>query len=207
MVPVGRTRIDATNGSRPSSYRPARVSIVPYDSGWPDMFGREARRLRCALGSVLLQLEHVGSTAVPGLEAKPIIDILCAIESHADFDAIRARLEAIGYVHTPESSAPARIFRKGPADMGRLRTHHLHLTNLDGHYWRRIIAFRDHLRRHPHDAAAYAQLKRDLAGRFADDRHDYTVGKHAFVTGIEQRAGIDHGPCETCHAGDGAMPT
>lgn len=173
---------------------------MPYDPAWPQRFADEARRLRQALGTALLGLEHIGSTAVPGLEAKPIIDILAATDPDADFDTIRRSLDTVGYLYTPKSSAPARIFRKGPADMDRLRTHHLHLTEPGGPYWRRILAFRDHLRRHPDDAAAYAELKGELAERFTDDRRSYVAGKHAFVTAIEYKAGIIHGRCEMCDA-------
>jgi GrpB-like predicted nucleotidyltransferase (UPF0157 family) len=193
----GNSGVDGS-GYRPSGYRPATFSVVAYDPAWPGLFADEAEQLREALGPAVLAIEHVGSTAVPGLAAKPIIDILAAIAPSADARWVKARLESIGYLHTPESSAPARIFRKGPADMALLRTHHLHLTDLDGHYWRRIIAFRDHLRRHSDDAVAYAELKRDLAARFADDRRSFTRGKHSSVASIEQRAGIGHGPCDTC---------
>lgn len=193
----GNSEVDSS-GYRPSGYRPAKFSVVAYDPAWPGLFADEAQQLREALGPAVLAIEHVGSTAVPGLAAKPIIDILAAIAPTANARWVKTRLESIGYLHTPESSAPARIFRKGPADMAQLRTHHLHLSDLDGHYWRRIIAFRDHLRQHPDDAVAYAELKRDLSARFADDRPSFTRGKHVFVASIEQRAGIDHGPCDTC---------
>ncbi len=172
---------------------PVAVRVDEYDPDWPGRFAEEAAVLRCALGAHALAIEHIGSTAVPGLPAKPIIDILVSVAGYREFPAMVRAIEAVGYRYTPESEADdpgRRVFRKGPEDLRLMRTHHLHVTQADSHYRRRIIGFRDHLRAHPADAAAYVELKRQLAERFADAPRAYTAGKHEFVAGIERRAGV-----------------
>lgn len=174
-------------------YRHAPVRLGPYDPDWPARYAEEAELLRHTLGGSLIAIEHVGSTAVPDLAAKPVIDILAAVRSLDEFPEVMARLEGIGYVYTPESEADdpsRRVFRKGPPDPTRFRTHHLHVTEHGGYYWRRLIAFRDHLRSHPEDAAAYLALKQDLATRHAADPARYTREKRDFVREIEKKAGI-----------------
>ena len=170
-------------------YRPARVVVEEYDERWPSLYAEEAARIMRAIGDDLVAIEHIGSTAVPGMTSKPIIDILTAVSTWDRFDQMIRALQAIGYLYTPESEAddPARrVFRKGPEDMTLPRTHHLHVTDPDSAYWRRIIGFRDHLRRHPADAAAYGELKFTLARRFEHDSRGYTDAKHEFVTSIER---------------------
>ena len=101
---------------------------------------------------------------------------------------------SLSYTYTPESEADdpsRRVFRKGPEDFARTRTHHLHVTLAGSHYWRRLVGFRDWLRAHPEDAAAYIRLKRELALVHANDSRAYTAGKTGFVRWIERRAGID----------------
>ena len=175
-------------------YRPARVRLQDCDPDWPVRYEQEARLLTAALRGRLLAIEHVGSTAIDGMPAKPIIDILVTVPvGYPGFGEVVDRLDRLGYVYTPEAEADdpgRRVFRKGPADMTLPRTHHLHVTEADSHYGRRLVAFRDHLRCHPADAAAYLALKRELAERWADRSRDYTAGKRAFVAAIELRAGV-----------------
>lgn len=188
-----RTWLGTRHADGASGYRPARVRLVDCDVGWPARYADEARLLTNTLGSYVLAIEHVGSTSVPGMGAKPTIDILAAVPIWDGFAVVVQRLAEIGYLYTPEAEVDdpgRRIFRKGPEDMGRLRTHHLHLTLVGSPYQQRIIAFRDHLRHHPDDAAAYARLKGELAATHADDSRGYTAGKHQFVTAIEHSAGI-----------------
>ena len=184
-------------GTRPSgaapTFRHAAVRIVDYDSTWPTRYAEEAKLLAMTLGARLLCVEHVGSTSVPGMPAKPIIDILAAVAGYDDFPTVVRDLEKIGYLYTPESEADdpdRRVFRKGPDDMTRPRTHHLHVTEVGSHYWQRIVAFRDHLRRTPAAAAAYAELKQGLAAEYAREPRSYTAGKHEFVATVEHQAGV-----------------
>lgn len=172
-------------------YRAAPVRLHDYDPSWPALYGDEAKLLRNTLAPDLVAIEHIGSTSVPGMAAKPVIDLLAAVTDYGRFPSIVQRLGSVGYVYTPESEADdpdRRVFRKGPADISQLRTHHLHLTTTGSRYWRRMVAFRDHLRRHPEDATAYVDLKRALAARHAADPAAYTAGKHEFVTAVEEKA-------------------
>jgi len=130
-------------------------------------------------------VEHVGSTAVPGLAAKPVIDIVVGVRRLKDAAACAAPLAAIGYECVPEYEAEIpdrRYFRKGPFGG---RTHHLHMVEFGGAFWRRHLAFRDWLRTHPEDAARYGALKRELAATHEADREAYTEAKNAFVREVE----------------------
>ncbi|WP_446217600.1 GrpB family protein [Micromonospora sp. IBHARD004] len=156
-------------------------------------YAEEAELLVHTLRHHLVAVEHVGSTSIPGLAAKPVIDILAAVRNFDGFPQVVERLQGIGYIYTPESEADdprRRVFRKGPEDITCLRTHHLHITEHGSHYWRRLVAFRDHLRSHPEDAGSYLILKRDLAARHAADPGRYTSDKREFVSEIEKRAGV-----------------
>ncbi len=176
-----------------SGYRPANVRVDDYDPNWARQYTEEAHLLEETLGPHVVAVDHIGNTSISGMPSKPIIDILASVTTYDEFDLVVQRLATIGYLHTPESEAddPARrVFRKGPEDMNRRRTHHLHMTEINGYYSRRIIAFRNYLQCHPDDARAYAQLKRELAVKYENDSHGYTAAKSRFVTDIEHKAGV-----------------
>jgi GrpB-like predicted nucleotidyltransferase (UPF0157 family) len=162
------------------------VEIVNYDPRWPALFDAEAKRLRAALDpSLIVGLEHFGSTAIPGLSAKPIIDILIAVRSLA---AARASfvepLENLDYIYWAENPKPDRMFFvKGMPPFGVRRTHHVHVTEPQGEMWQRL-AFRDYLRAHPEEAATYGQLKRRLAGEHRADREAYTGAKATYIESV-----------------------
>ncbi|WP_158610737.1 GrpB family protein [Micromonospora sp. BL4] len=184
--------MDGQAGNAPW-YRAARVHIQAYDPSWPVRYAEEAELLTRTLRGAVVAVEHIGSTSVPGLAAKPVIDILAAVRDFDDFPTVADLLRGIGYTYTPESEADdasRRVFRKGPDDRTALRTHHLHVTEHRSHYWRRLVAFRDHLRAHPAEAAAYLRLKRDLADRHAADPGRYTRDKRDFVREVERKAGV-----------------
>lgn len=173
---------------------PAPPRVVPHDPAWASAYQAEAALLTEALAGIPHRLEHIGSTAVPGLSAKPVLDVMVGVVDHERFAEIREALEGVGYVWDPaaERDEPARkVFRKGPADHSRLRTHHLHLTVEDGPYWRRILAFRDHLRRDPVAAAEYAAVKAELVQRCGGDSRAYTRGKTDVVRRIEHLAAAE----------------
>jgi GrpB-like predicted nucleotidyltransferase (UPF0157 family) len=155
------------------------VLLTPYDPAWPDAFERERVALEAAIGPwVVGGIHHVGSTAIPGLEAKPIIDILAGVEdlesSRACFEPL-ARLE---YVYAPYRSEEMHWFCKPRP--GR-RTHHLHLVPIGSRRYVEELAFRDLLRAEPNVAGAYLALKRELTKRFRDDREGYTDAKAGFI--------------------------
>jgi GrpB-like predicted nucleotidyltransferase (UPF0157 family) len=162
------------------------IDIVSYDPRWPGDFAAEAQRLGAALRALALRIEHNGSTAVPGLSAKPVIDIQIAVASLEPLAVYRERLESVGYVHGPHVDDAFCPFFHRPAAWPH--THHVHLVVHGGPEEQRTLAFRDYLRDHPDTAREYERLKRDLAaqhiGDVAESREAYSVGKSAFVERI-----------------------
>jgi GrpB-like predicted nucleotidyltransferase (UPF0157 family) len=156
-----------------------RVEIAAYDARWPREFADEAARLGELLGSAAVSIEHVGSTAVPGLDAKPVLDIAIAYANTEGLVAIRTALAAAGYEDRgDQGDAGGVVFVKGPASW---RTHHLHLVAVESPQWRHYLAFRDALRFDESLRRDYATLKLELAARFPTNRSAYTDGKDAFV--------------------------
>lgn len=160
------------------------VVIVDYNPLWPKQFETLRSRLANVLGGLALTIEHVGSTAVPGLAAKPIIDIDVFLRSPNDLPHAIAALASIGYQHRGDLGIPGREAFRAPA--GDLR-HHLYVCPNNAEY-QRHIAFRDHLRAHPGEADAYAALKRELADKFGEDREAYNNAKREFVESILRKS-------------------
>jgi GrpB-like predicted nucleotidyltransferase (UPF0157 family) len=158
------------------------VRIHPYDPSWPARFEEERALLAATIGDwVVGGIHHVGSTAVPGLAAKPTIDILVGV---ADLESSRTCFEPlarIGYQYAPFRPDEMHWFCK--PDPSR-RTHHLHLIPADSRRFRDELAFRDYMRSHPDVAAEYETLKRELAKRFEHDREAYTQAKADFIRSI-----------------------
>ncbi len=166
------------------------VEIVDYDPRWPALFDEEAKRLRAILDPALIVgLEHFGSTAVPGLSAKPIIDILIAVRSLADAQVIFVdALRKLDYVYWADNPKKDRMFFvKGMPPFGSRRSHHVHATEVDGEMWQRL-AFRDYLRAHPEEAQTYERLKRRLAAEYRADRDAYTDAKSAYIENVMRKA-------------------
>lgn len=166
------------------------VEIVNYDPHWPTMFDEEAKRLRATLDpSLILGLEHFGSTAVPGLSAKPIIDILIAVRSLAGAQSTFVEaLRNLDYVYWADNPKKDRMFFvKGMPPFGSRRSHHVHVTETHGEMWQRL-AFRDYLRTHPGEAETYQQIKRRLAAEHRSDREAYTGGKSAYIESVMRKA-------------------
>ena len=153
------------------------VVLVPYDPQWPALFEAEAAWIERALAGLPIRLEHVGSTAVPGLAAKPIIDILAGRPPRSAVAPYVAAFRQLGYEHRGTSGLPGReYFRRGDP-----RSHHVHLVSWTSALWRDHLAFRDYLRDHPSVAREYETLKRDLAVTLANDRRRYTDAKGPFI--------------------------
>ena len=162
------------------------IVVVPYDPAWPERFQREAVAIKALLGDNLLELHHIGSTSVPGLQAKPVIDMLAVVRSLEDTERCYPGFEALGYECMGEFGIPGRrFFKKG----GDQRTHHIHMftpaSDLD---IRRHLAVRDYLRCHPEEAAAYGALKEQVAQAYPYDNEGYCDGKDAYVQALERRA-------------------
>lgn len=162
----------------------APIVIVDYDPGWPARFEAVRGLLLERLQTLRPHIEHIGSTAVPGLAAKPIVDILLGCARLADFEAHIPGLETAGWQYHPEHEAelPERRFLTWPR--AQPRSLHLHATVRGNAFWTQHLRFRDALRARPDVAAAYAELKRDLASRFAEDREAYTRAKTGFVESV-----------------------
>jgi GrpB-like predicted nucleotidyltransferase (UPF0157 family) len=162
-----------------------RVEVVDYDSRWPGRFLAEAERIRRVLGEVVLAVHHVGSTSVPGLVAKPVIDVFLQVSSLDALDAQAGALEGLGYEGLGEFGlAGRRYFRKG----GDQRTHHIHAYAADNPEPLRHLHFRDYLRAHPEFAAEYGRLKRRCAATHGQDPQAYSDAKGPFIVGHEARA-------------------
>jgi len=161
------------------------VVVVDYDPGWPATFGRLRDRLAGALGRLAVAIEHVGSTAVPGLAAKPIIDLDVVIADRADLPAVIRRLQDLGYHHQGDLGVPGREAFATPAGAP---AHHLYVCAVGTPALDRHLAFRDALRADPGVADAYGELKRALAARLGHDRSAYTDAKSAFVERVLAQA-------------------
>ncbi|HJQ20209.1 MAG TPA: GrpB family protein [Gemmatimonadaceae bacterium] len=175
------------------------VVVVPYDDRWPGLYAAEAARIADALAArrLTLRLEHTGSTAVPGLAAKPVLDILVGRGADADRDAIIAALEDAGYEYRGEQGIAGRDFFR----RGRPRQYHVHLAAVDSAFWNDHRRFRDYLRANPETARAYAQLKFALARLHPLDREAYIAGKTNFVRDVLARARAVDGMRRPAHLG------
>jgi GrpB-like predicted nucleotidyltransferase (UPF0157 family) len=178
------------DGKRWSNADQDRVGdLVAYDPGWPAQYEAEARAIRAALAGIAdFELVHFGSTAIPGLAAKPIIDIMLVSDDHAAWPALVEPIKTLGYVFWADNPRRDRLFFvKGMPPFGARRTHHLHVRTPDDA--RAALVFCEHLRRHPAEAARYAALKAELAARYPTDRDAYTEGKARYVDDIVRKAG------------------
>lgn len=162
------------------------ITAVDYDPQWAEMFEIEKGRLTEALGDVAARIEHIGSTAVSGLAAKPIIDIDVYVRAIEPMAPYREPLEALGYVFQFDPETPDLHFFGYPARRPRL--FHVHVAELGGQYMQSDLAVRDFLRTHPDVAAEYARLKRALTAQHLGDRDAYIAGKAQFMSELQARA-------------------
>jgi GrpB-like predicted nucleotidyltransferase (UPF0157 family) len=173
-----------TAGATPE--RDPAVRIVDYDPGWPEEARRELARVGAALGDLAVRLDHVGSTAVPGLAAKPIVDLQVSVGALEPQIAYVEPLEAIGYLFVPFATAPEYHFFGKPPE--RPRTHHLHVCLVGSFEELRHLAVRDLLRADPREAARYEAVKRESARLHPEDRLAYMAGKKDYVEDLDRRA-------------------
>ena len=160
------------------------ISVEPYDPAWARAYQSERETLEGGLADAGLSFEHIGSTAIPGLSAKPTIDLMVgAPKTGVDPAAVKV-FEGLGYGYLGEYGIPGReFFRKGLPP-----THHVHWVERGGAFWRDQILFRDFMRNHPVECAAYERLKLDLAAHFSDDRKSYTASKSSLIMALMLRA-------------------
>jgi len=177
-----------------------KVIISPYDPQWPELFSRLGAALRNALGQTALRIDHIGSTAIPGLDAKPIIDIQISVASFEPLEAYRLPLESLGYVFRADNpDRTKRYFREAP---GQRRTH-IHVRRAGSLAEQFALLFRDYLRAHPDEAKQYATLKYSLAEKYPVDREAYTEAKGLFIWEVmvkanewSQETGWEPGPTD-----------
>ena len=157
------------------------AALVPYDYRWPDLFLVEKNRIEASVPqNISIKLEHVGSTSISGLAAKPILDLMVGITWN-DFSSIKATLEGLDYTYRGTPHDPAdHVFLLGKA----IRTHAVHVVENSGIIWKEKIFFRDQLREFPALAQQYEKLKESLVMQFSDDRRAYTAGKVEFIRNV-----------------------
>ncbi len=166
----------------------SRIVIEPYDPAWPALYSEERERILSALDGLNADIEHVGSTSVPGLAAKPIVDIMVGLPANVPLNLCVAPVEAIGYVYVPryEEMMPyRRFFYKKPPDFPH--AYNLHIIIIGHEFWVRHLLFRDYLRAHPDTALEYETLKRELAPLFSNT-NDYSEAKTDFIRSVEEKA-------------------
>lgn len=153
------------------------IVIVDYDANWSYLYEQEKSRIIDSLGNTVTDIQHIGSTSVPGLAAKPIIDILLGLKQIPPSPTQVLSLENLGYLYLDEFGIPGRhYFRRGMP-----RTHQIHVVQVNSDFWQRHILFRDFLRTHPQAAQQYETLKRKLAAEFRNDRDRYTDSKTPLI--------------------------
>jgi GrpB-like predicted nucleotidyltransferase (UPF0157 family) len=164
------------------------VRVVPHQSSWRGEFERESAKVQARLGANVVAVHHIGSTAIPHIYAKPIIDLLVEVNSLVAVDECNVAMQALGYEAKGEFGIPdRRYFRKD--DANGLRTHHVHVFSAGSAEVDRHLAFRDYMIAHPADAQQYSDLKRQLAAQLRpDDMEGYMDGKDAFVQAMQKRA-------------------
>ena len=161
------------------------LEVVAYDPAWPQLYEEEAARVGAALGEDVVAIEHMGSTAVPGLAGKPVIDVSVGLRRPELSMEQVAAVEALGYEYLGENGLPGRLFFR--RSEGGKRTHHLHVVEVDGEHWHRHRAFRDYLRSHPDEAGRYAAEKLRLAAE-TSTHGDYWERKQPYADALFERA-------------------
>ncbi len=165
-----------------AEYLSQPIVIVDYDPQWPVLYAGEQQRLLDVLGALVLRIEHIGSTAVPGLAAKPIIDISVAVRDRAEVTPYIGALAELGYQEVlHRAGLERRRFSKGPYNEG---THQVHVTDYGTDTWAEPILFRDYLRAHPAVARAYADVKRAAAAQHQRDITRYRDEKTSFIVQV-----------------------
>jgi GrpB-like predicted nucleotidyltransferase (UPF0157 family) len=163
------------------------IAVVPYDSNWPQAFAAASEAVASAIGGNLLEIHHIGSTAIAGIYAKPIIDMLAVVSDIGAVDARAEEMKSLGYVGMGEYGiAGRRFFRRDNA--AGVRTDHVHAFQSGSPHVSRHLAFRDFMRGNPQIAGAYSDLKRRLADAHPLDIEAYMDGKDAFIKEMEAKA-------------------
>lgn len=159
------------------------VELRPHDSEWDQIAKNTVAELEDILGSVAVSVQHVGSTSIKTMSAKPIIDIAVAVQDFSDILQKLPALETHGYIRRNIGNV-GEVFLSCGDDIANTRTHHIHIVMLDSRQWRDYIFFRDYMNARPNAAAEYESLKRELMKKYKNDRMRYTDGKAEFIENI-----------------------
>lgn len=162
------------------------IEVVNYDPTWPKQFQSEAEKVRPIFGDNVVEIHHIGSTAIPGMTAKPTIDMILEVNDINAVDQQNAEMEKLGYEAWGEYHLPGRRFFVKGTDK---RTHHIHTFESGSEQIARHLYFRDYLIAHPKEAKKYAEIKKELAEKHRDNRRAYVTEKGPFVLEIERKAG------------------
>ncbi len=163
------------------------VEVVPHNPNWQNEFQMEAKQITSAMGEMLVAIHHIGSTAIPGIYAKPVIDMLVEVRDITEVEARSSAMELIGYEVMGEFGIPGRrYFRK--ENQAGIRTHQVHTFELGSAQITRHLAFRDFKIAHPEEAQKYSELKRKLAAEHPQNMDGYIDGKDGFIKEIDRRA-------------------
>ena len=168
--------------------RMRRIVVVPYDPAWPQMFRAEAKILSPIFGPELIELHHIGSTAIVGMHAKPIIDFLPEVRAIEAIDALNGAMIELGYDPRGENGIPGRRYFVKGDDI--VRTHHVHVFQSGHPDVARHVDFCAYLNAHPHAADRYSRLKQQLAAEHPTSIEDYLAGKTPLIREIDDKAGI-----------------
>jgi GrpB-like predicted nucleotidyltransferase (UPF0157 family) len=167
---------------------PIRVEVVPHNPAWQNEFEHESKQVASALGKNVVAVHHIGSTAIPNIYAKPVIDLLVEVNDITQVDESSSEMEALGYEAMGEFGIPGRRYFRKDNEAG-VRTHHVHTFETDSPAIERHLAFRDYMMAHPEDAQQYSELKRALMKKLhGSDIEGYMDGKDGFIKQMEKRA-------------------
>jgi|SRR5690554_3258571 len=167
-----------------------KVMLSPYNEKWKKLYNKEEKLLRAALGDLIIDIQHVGSTSIPGLIAKPIIDIAIGVNTLETGEKCIVPLGRIGYEYKQDAGIPGRhFFAKGSKDC---RTRYLHIEQINSQIWKNHIYFRDYLRKHNYLVYEYARLKVKIADKYKDDRETYTLEKSVFIQKVMEKAKYEY---------------
>lgn len=161
------------------------VKLVPHNPEWDELFRAEKAKLLEVMCDIVIDIQHVGSTAIPTILAKPIIDIAVLVKSLQEAEKYIEKIQALGYQKKQENRSERMFFTKGPEEN---RILYLHIGDVNTDYIKDMIVFRDCLIQNPDEAKRYAELKAELAKKFANNREPYTAAKERFVQEVVERA-------------------
>lgn len=162
-----------------------RVGVVSYNPNWKDMYKEESEKIENMLNDIIIDIHHIGSTAIPGIKAKPVIDILVEVKNIEGVDQYNHKMKELGYEAMGEYGIPKRrFFRKGE----NKRTHHIHIFQTGNEEIERHINFKEYLIAHPDKAREYSKLKEKLSNKYTYDVKNYTNSKSDFIKEIDKKA-------------------